>query len=223
MTVTQSRADALSGVLNGIRVIPVVVIESVSVAVPLGQALIGGGLPIAEVTLRTAAARDSIREMAQLDGLVVGAGTVLFPDQVEIAAEAGARFIVSPGFSADIVKAARACGIPVVTGAATATEIQMALESGQDLVKLFPAEAIGGLATVKALSAPCPNVRFIPTGGITETSAPSYLAHPAVLAVGGSWMVARDLLAAGNFVEVTRRSAAAARLAGGVTSESRLS
>jgi 2-dehydro-3-deoxyphosphogluconate aldolase/(4S)-4-hydroxy-2-oxoglutarate aldolase len=213
MPATQSRAEVLSDVLNGVRVIPVVVIKAVSAAVPLGQALIEGGLPIAEVTFRTAAARDSIREMAQLDGLVVGAGTVLSPDQVETAAEAGARFIVSPGFSSEVVRAARACGIPVVTGAATATEIQMALESGQDVVKLFPAEAVGGLATVKALSAPFPDVRFIPTGGITEASAPSYLAYSAVLAVGGSWMVAGDLLAAGDFAEVTRRSAVAASLA----------
>jgi 2-dehydro-3-deoxyphosphogluconate aldolase/(4S)-4-hydroxy-2-oxoglutarate aldolase len=221
MTVADIKADHVTEQLARVRVVPVVVIDDAAAAAPLARALVDGGLPIAEVTFRTPAARDAIREMAGVDGMLVGAGTVLRPEQVDSAVQVGAQFIVSPGFSAAVVKAAQARHVPVISGVATATEIQMALDCGLELVKLFPAEAVGGLATVTALSAPFPSVRFIPTGGITEASAASYLAHPAVLAVGGSWMVAADLLAAGNFAAITQRAAAAVALAQSVTSERR--
>lgn len=218
MTLAHTSANELLDKLAVVRIVPVVVVDDAAVAAPLGNALLAGGLPFAEVTFRTPAAGDAIREMSGIGGLVVGAGTVLCSAQVESAVAAGAQFIVSPGFSADVLRAAREHDVPVITGAATATEIQMALEHGQDVVKLFPAEALGGLATLKALSAPFPSVRFVPTGGITELTAASYLAESAVLAVGGSWMVARDLLAAGDFAAVTARSAAAVALARSVGS-----
>lgn len=208
---TSTGADFVA-VLQGIRVVPVVVIERVADAEPLARALVAGGLPCAEVTFRTAAAQEAIAAMAAVDGMLVGAGTVTRPEQVAPAVEAGARFIVSPGFSARVVTASRDAGVPGITGAATATEIQMALDEGLDTVKLFPAEAVGGLATLRALSAPFPGVRFVPTGGITQDSAADYLANPAVVAVGGSWMVTPQLIASGDFAEVTRRAAAAVEL-----------
>jgi 2-dehydro-3-deoxyphosphogluconate aldolase/(4S)-4-hydroxy-2-oxoglutarate aldolase len=209
MTVTG--ADFAS-VLHGIRVVPVVVIQRAADAEPLAQALVAGGLPCAEVTFRTAAAAEAIAAMAAVDGMLVGAGTVTRAELVGQAVEAGARFIVSPGFSARVVAASRDAGVPGVTGAATATEIQMALDEGLDTVKLFPAEAVGGLATLRALSAPFPGVRFVPTGGITQDNAAGYLANPAVAAIGGSWMVTPQLIASGEFAEVTRRAAAAVGL-----------
>jgi 2-dehydro-3-deoxyphosphogluconate aldolase/(4S)-4-hydroxy-2-oxoglutarate aldolase len=187
---TLTGADFVA-VLQGIRVVPVVVIERVADAEPLARALVAGGLPCAEVTFRTAAAQEAIAAMAGVDGMLVGAGTVT---------------------RAELVTASRDAGVPGITGAATATEIQMALDEGLDTVKLFPAEAVGGLATLRALSAPFPGVRFVPTGGITQDSAADYLANPSVVAVGGSWMVTPQLIASGDFAEVTRRAAAAVEL-----------
>jgi len=202
---------ALDDVL-ALRVVPVVVLEDVADAVPLGRALAAGGLPVAEVTLRTAAAAKSIRALAAGTDLLVGAGTVVRPAQVDAAVAAGARFVVSPGLSRDVVERCRVHDVPVLPGVATATEVMAALELGLDVVKLFPAEAVGGLATIRALAAPFPSVRFVPTGGVTEENAPAYLAHPHVAAVGGSWMVAPALVARGDFDEVTRRAAAAVAL-----------
>jgi 2-dehydro-3-deoxyphosphogluconate aldolase/(4S)-4-hydroxy-2-oxoglutarate aldolase len=145
---------------------------------------------------------------------VVGAGTVLTAAQVDLAHDAGARFVVSPGLSAEVVRRCQALALPVIPGVSTASEIMAALALGLDTVKFFPAEASGGLPTVKALAAAFPQVRFMPTGGITSHNAPSYLAHGSVVAVGGSWMVAPDLLAAGRWDEVAARCAATAAAVG---------
>lgn len=199
-------------VLGGHRIVPVVVLDEPAKADALGAALVEGGLPVAEATFRTPEAAAVLRRLAEREDLVVGAGTVLTERQVDQAVEAGARFVVSPGLSASVVRRCQEAGVPVVPGVATPSEIMQALDLGLDTVKFFPAEANGGLATVKALAAAFPQVRFMPTGGITVDSAPAYLAHPAVAAVGGSWMVAGDLLAAGRWDEVARRCAASTAL-----------
>jgi 2-dehydro-3-deoxyphosphogluconate aldolase / (4S)-4-hydroxy-2-oxoglutarate aldolase len=195
------------------RLIPVVVLEDASAAASLAGALTAGGLHSVEVTFRTAAAPDAIKAMAEDKSLLVGAGTVLTPAQVDQAVGAGARFIVSPGFGPKVVAHCQALGVPVYPGVATPTEIQMALDAGLDTVKFFPAEQLGGAPMVKALAAPFRSVRFIPTGGVNTANLAEYLAIPAVVAVGGTWMVAPDLLAAGNWAEVTRRTAAALEVA----------
>ena len=191
------------------RIVPVVVLADSAGAEPLAGALVAGGLHCVEVTFRTDAAADVIRAMAVRPELVVGAGTVLTAEQAEQAVVAGARFVVSPGFGPAVVRRCQELGVPVFPGIATATEIQMALDAGLDTVKFFPAEQLGGVGMVKALSAPFRTVRFIPTGGIDTGNLADYLAVASVLAVGGTWMVAPDLLAAGDWAEVTRRCVAA--------------
>jgi 2-dehydro-3-deoxyphosphogluconate aldolase/(4S)-4-hydroxy-2-oxoglutarate aldolase len=214
-------ARAVSGLpvldrLGDLGVIPVVVIDDPSRAAALGSALLLGGLPCAEVTLRTDTALESLRALAENPDLLVGAGTVLRPAQVEAALEAGARYIVSPGFSASVVSECQRSGVPVLPGVATATEIQAALEAGLEAVKFFPAEASGGLAALKAMAAPFRALRFVPTGGITADGLATYLAEPSVLAVGGSWLVSADLLAARDFAQITDLVAAAVRVVRGV-------
>jgi 2-dehydro-3-deoxyphosphogluconate aldolase/(4S)-4-hydroxy-2-oxoglutarate aldolase len=199
-------------VLDGHRIVPVVVLDDHAKADALGAALVQGGLPVAEATFRTPEAAAVLRRLADNDDLVVGAGTVLTARQVDQALEAGARFVVSPGLSAAVVRRCQEAGVPVIPGVATPSEIMHALDLGLDTVKFFPAEANGGLATIKALAAAFPQVRFMPTGGITADTAPAYLAHPSVAAVGGSWMVAGDLLAAGRWDEVASRCAASTAL-----------
>ena len=201
--------------LGDLGVIPVVVIDDPSRAAALGSALLLGGLPCAEVTLRTDTALESLRALAENPDLLVGAGTVLRPAQVEAALQAGARYIVSPGFSASVVSECQRSGVPVLPGVATATEIQAALEAGLEAVKFFPAEASGGLAALKALAAPFRGLWFVPTGGITADGLASYLAEPSVLAVGGSWLVSADLLAAKDFAQITDLAAAAVRVVRG--------
>jgi len=191
------------------RIVPVVVLADSAGAEPLAGALVAGGLHCVEVTFRTDAAADVIRAMTVRPELVVGAGTVLTAEQAEQAVTAGARFVVSPGFGPAVVRRCQELGVPVFPGIATATEIQMALDAGLDTVKFFPAEQLGGVGMVKALSAPFRTVRFIPTGGVDTGNLADYLAVPSVLAVGGTWMVAPDLLAAGDWAEVTRRCVAA--------------
>ncbi|MEE6257908.1 bifunctional 4-hydroxy-2-oxoglutarate aldolase/2-dehydro-3-deoxy-phosphogluconate aldolase [Plantactinospora sonchi] len=191
------------------RILPVVVLENASAAPDLAAALTAGGLRAIEVTFRTAAAAEAIRLMAERPDLLVGAGTVLTPAQVDQAADAGAKFVVSPGFSPAVVRHCQERGLPVFPGAATATEIQMALDAGLETVKFFPAEQLGGVGMIKALAAPFRSVRFIPTGGVNTGNLADYLGVPAVLAVGGTWMVAPALLAAGQWDEVTRLTAAA--------------
>ncbi|WP_318783215.1 bifunctional 4-hydroxy-2-oxoglutarate aldolase/2-dehydro-3-deoxy-phosphogluconate aldolase [Plantactinospora soyae] len=199
----------VSETIAATRILPVVVLEDAASAPALAAALTAGGLRAIEVTFRTAAAADSIRAMSDRPDLLVGAGTVLTPAQVDEAADAGARFVVSPGFSPAVVRHCQERGLPVFPGAATATEIQMALDAGLTTVKFFPAEQLGGVKMIKALAAPFRSVRFIPTGGVNTGNLADYLAVPAVLAVGGTWMVAPALLAEGRWDEVTRLTAAA--------------
>lgn len=199
---------SLTEVLARHRVVPVVVLDDVDRADALGAALVTGGLPVAEVTFRSPAAAAVLRRLADRGDLAVGAGTVLTAEQVDLAHRSGARFVVSPGLSAEVIERCRVLGVPVLPGVSTASEIMQALDLGLDLVKFFPAEPSGGLPAIRALAAAFRQVRFVPTGGITAELAPSYLAHPAVAAVGGSWMVPPDLLAAGRWDEVSALCAA---------------
>jgi 2-dehydro-3-deoxyphosphogluconate aldolase / (4S)-4-hydroxy-2-oxoglutarate aldolase len=201
--------------IGATRLLPVVVLQDAADASPLADALTAGGLRSVEVTFRTDAAAEAIRIMSENPDLLVGAGTVLTTAQVDAAVAAGAKFVVSPGFSARVVGYCQSLGLPVFPGVATATEIQMALDAGLEIVKFFPAEQIGGAKMIKALSAPFRSVRFIPTGGVNTANLADYLALPAVFAVGGTWMVAPDLLAAGKWDEVTRLTAAAVALTEG--------
>ncbi|MEH0973721.1 bifunctional 4-hydroxy-2-oxoglutarate aldolase/2-dehydro-3-deoxy-phosphogluconate aldolase [Micromonospora sp. CPCC 205546] len=205
--------DAVVGAVGAARILPVVVLDDARDGAPLADALVRGGLRCAEVTFRTDAAAEAIRVMSERPDLLVGAGTVLTPAQADRAVEAGARFVVTPGFSPAVVRCCQELGVPVFPGVATGTEIQMALDAGLDTVKFFPAEQLGGVGMIKALAAPYRSVRFIPTGGVNTGNLADYLALPAVLAVGGTWMVAPDLLADGRWDEVTARTAAAVEAA----------
>ncbi len=199
----------LASVLAGARVMPVLTVRCVSTAGPLADALVTGGARCAEVTFRTPDAESVLKEMAAHGGLAVGAGTVLTAEQAERAVAAGARFVVSPGFDEEVVVKCRELGVPVVPGIATATELMSALKAGLDTVKLFPAELLGGVRTLRALAAPFPRTRFVPTGGIGASGLAAYLAHPAVLAVGGSWMATTDHLRRGDYEEIRRLTAEA--------------
>ncbi len=180
---------SIDALMRSVAVIPVLVIEDAAHAVPIAEALVAGGLTALEVTLRTPAALDVIRAMATVEGAVVGAGTVLNPRDLDAALAAGAEFIVSPGLTDPLTDAAKANGVPYLPGVANAADIMRGLDHGLDRFKFFPAEASGGLKALKALAAPFGQVRFCPTGGITEATAPHWLAEPAVLCVGGSWVV----------------------------------
>jgi len=197
--------------LESARILAVIVIDSVDHAAPLAHALRAGGIPCAEVTLRTPEALTAISAMAQIDGFLVGAGTVISAEQVDRCADAGAQFIVSPGFDDDVIERAHDRGLDVVPGVATATEVQRATRAGLDVVKFFPADRLGGLASITALAAPFPDMRFIPSGGVGPTNMREYLDDPAVMCVSGSWMATRDLIAAERFTEIERLSAEATR------------
>jgi len=179
----------IDNVMRMAPVIPVLVVKDVAHSLPVAQALVNGGLPVLEVTLRTEAALDVIREMSKVDGAFVGAGTVLNEKQLDQAIDAGAKFIVSPGLTKPLAKAAIERGIPFLPGIATAADIMRGLDLGLDHFKFFPAETSGGIKALKALAAPFYQARFCPTGGITEQTAPDWLALDAVLCVGGSWLV----------------------------------
>lgn len=200
-------------VLTSARLLPVVTIGDAGRAPDLGRALKRGGLPLAEITLRTPAAEDALRILAADDELLAGAGTVLNEEQAERVIDAGARFVVTPGFSLNVVKHCQARSVPVFPGIATSTELMMALDAGIDTVKFFPAERLGGLPTLKALAQPFHMVRFIPTGGISAANVGDYLAHPSVPAAGGSWMVAASLISDGRFDEIEKLTAEAVALA----------
>ncbi|MDE8650173.1 bifunctional 4-hydroxy-2-oxoglutarate aldolase/2-dehydro-3-deoxy-phosphogluconate aldolase [Novosphingobium album (ex Liu et al. 2023)] len=172
-------------------VIPVLVIDDVAHALPVAEALVAGGLPVLEVTLRTPCALDVIREMKQVPGAVVGAGTVLNPADLDAAIAAGAEFIVSPGLTKKLGKAVIAAHIPLLPGIANASDIMTGLDLGFTRFKFFPAVASGGIAALKAIAAPFGQARFCPTGGITHDTAPEWLALDAVLCVGGSWLMAK--------------------------------
>ncbi|MGW1183362.1 bifunctional 4-hydroxy-2-oxoglutarate aldolase/2-dehydro-3-deoxy-phosphogluconate aldolase [Streptomyces drozdowiczii] len=203
-----------SSVLDLAPVVPVVVLEDSADAVPLARALVAGGLPAIEVTLRTDAALDAIRAIAaEVPGAVVGAGTVISARNVEDTVAAGARFLVSPGWTDALLGAMKGSGLPFLPGVSTTSEVVALLERGVTEMKFFPAEAAGGTAYLKALSAPLPQARFCPTGGISAASAPSYLALPNVGCVGGSWMVPADAVAGRDWDRVARLAAEAAALA----------
>lgn len=194
----------LMGELGRLGVVPVVTIERSEDAVELGRALMAGGLPCAEITFRTAAAEEAIRQISSsLPHVIVGAGTVLSVDQANMAVSAGARFIVSPGFNPKVVDWCLEHEVPVTPGVVTPTEIDMALDKGLDILKFFPAEAIGGVAMLKAIAAPYIGVRFIPTGGISPQNLGEYLKLPMVHACGGSWLAPAKLISAGAFDEIT--------------------
>lgn len=180
---------AVERVMTLAPVIPVLVIEEIDHALPIAEALVAGGLPALEVTLRTPCAIDAIRVMKQVPGAVVGAGTVLNPGDLARALDAGAEFIVSPGLTPELGQAAVDSGVPFLPGSANASDIMLALDLGLSRLKFFPAVASGGTAALKAIAGPFGQVRFCPTGGITQATAPEWLALDAVLCVGGSWMV----------------------------------
>jgi 2-dehydro-3-deoxyphosphogluconate aldolase/(4S)-4-hydroxy-2-oxoglutarate aldolase len=202
------------GLLAGHRVVPVVVIDDADAAADLGRAIVAGGLGCAEVTMRTDAGLAALAAMAQVDGLLVGAGTVISVDHVQRVADAGAAFIVSPGFDSDVVDAARSLGLGVLPGVATATEMQRAISLGIDAVKLFPAHAIGGLDAVRAFAGPFPDLGVVPSGGVNADNAEAYLALSTVRAVSGSWMVERESVARRDFSAIEQACRVAARLGG---------
>lgn len=200
----------LNEVLATHRLLPVLTVAGQENGSRLGRALIDGGLPLAEVTLRVDGALDALRAMARMD-LVVGAGTVVTAEQVDRAVDAGATFVVSPGLHAGVVQRCRERGVAALPGVATASDLMHALALGLDTVKLFPADLVGGSAAVEAFSSPFPSVRFVPTGGVRPSTVASYLSLPAVLAVGGSWLAPPDVVQAGHWDEVTRRAHEAVR------------
>ncbi len=201
--------------IGELKIVPVIALDRSEDAGPLGDALLAGGLPCAEVTFRTDAAVGAMQILAEYPDILLGAGTVLSVDQVKVAVDAGARFIVSPGFNPKVVGYCAENDIPITPGICTPSDIEQAIGFGLEVVKFFPAEAFGGLKTLKAISAPYTMMRFIPTGGVSTANLCDYLAFPKVLACGGSWIAKRDLINAGRFDEITRLTSEAVALAGG--------
>lgn len=195
-------------------VVPVLTVDDAATAEPLARALVAGGLPALEVTLRTPAALAAIRAMRRVPGGIVGAGTLLTPDDVRAARDAGAEFGVSPGATPDLLAAAEAAELPMLPGAATASEVMALRQRGYTLLKFFPAEPAGGRAVLKALHAPLPDVGFCPTGGVSAANAPAYLALPNVRCVGGSWVAPAEAVRAGDWARIERIAADAAALQG---------
>jgi 2-dehydro-3-deoxyphosphogluconate aldolase/(4S)-4-hydroxy-2-oxoglutarate aldolase len=202
--------------IGELRIVPVLTAADADVAEGACRALLGGGLSVVEITFRTEAAAEAIRRAAAIDGLLVGAGTVLSPEQLALAVEAGAAFAVAPGTSPSIIEAARLAGVPFIPGAATPTEIERARALDCRVVKVFPASLIGGPSFLKAVAAVYPDVRFLPTGGITPENLRSYLEVPSVLACGGTWICESTLLRDGLFDEVERRARSAVEAASAV-------
>ncbi|WP_082553301.1 MULTISPECIES: bifunctional 4-hydroxy-2-oxoglutarate aldolase/2-dehydro-3-deoxy-phosphogluconate aldolase [unclassified Phycicoccus] len=200
-------------ILDLAPVIPVVVVDSVEQAVPLARALLRGGIPVIELTLRSAAGLGAIEAVAsEVEGMVVGAGTVVTPEQVRQVQDAGAQFIVTPGSPPRLLEAALASGLPLLAGAGTLTEMLTLAEAGLEAMKFFPAEASGGRPYLSAVAGPCPQLRFCPTGGITRETAADWLALPNVGCVGGSWLTPKDAVARGDWDVVERLAAEAATL-----------
>ncbi len=200
-------------VLDVSPVIPVVVVESAEQAVPLAQALLRGGIPIIEITLRSEAGLAAIEAVAnEVDGMVVGAGTVLTPAQVDQVRDAGAQFLVTPGSPPRLLEAAVGSGLPLLAGAGTLTEMLTLAEAGLTAMKFFPAEASGGRPYLSSVAGPCPHLRFCPTGGVTPDNARDYLALPNVGCVGGSWLTPKDAVAQGDWARIEALAAEAAAL-----------
>lgn len=198
----------IDAVIKRNPVIPVVVLDDAKDAGALADALLAGGITTAEVTFRTAAAASAIAQMSQHSDILVGAGTVTNLDQARTAVDSGAKYLVMPGYDQDIVDYCQASNVPVLPGATDASWLMKALNSGLRYVKFFPAEASGGLPVISALSGPFPQMQFVPTGGISIENLAQYLAHPQVAACGGSWIATRQLIAQGDFREITARAAA---------------
>lgn len=206
-------SDKTRAILTTAPVIPVIVIDDVAAAIPMATALVAGGLPVLEVTLRTRSALEAMRVMAaEVEGAIVGAGTVLTPQQLSAVETAGAKFVVSPGASPKLLDAADDCSVPLLPGAATAGEAMVLLERGYRCQKFFPAEPAGGRHYLKALSSPLPDIEFCPTGGITAATAEAYLALPNVLCVGGSWVTPGDAVASGDWARVEALAREASKL-----------
>jgi 2-dehydro-3-deoxyphosphogluconate aldolase/(4S)-4-hydroxy-2-oxoglutarate aldolase len=210
------KSNDLSQILTRIatlKIVPVIALENSDDALALGRALVDNGLPVAEITFRTSAAAETIRRLrAAHPDMLIGAGTVLDRAQVEQAQAAGADFIVSPGLNPNTVRACRDLAIPIIPGVNNPSAIELALELGLNALKFFPAEPSGGIRMIKALLGPYPQLRLMPTGGISPTNIKDYLAIPQVLACGGSWMVAEELLRSGNWSEVGRLTREAVEL-----------
>jgi 2-dehydro-3-deoxyphosphogluconate aldolase/(4S)-4-hydroxy-2-oxoglutarate aldolase len=194
-------------------IIPVIVIDDLAHAQPLAEALVAGGLPVLEVTLRTPVALEAIKVMAQVPGGVVGAGTVLTESDMQAAKQAGAQFAVSPGATPRLVQAATQQALPLLPGAATSSDVMALYEQGYDMLKFFPAEANGGIPALKALGGPFPQITFCPTGGVTPENARAYLGLPNVVCAGGSWVAPKSLRDAGDWVGVEALARDAALLA----------
>ena len=203
-TMTHTSTAAVTEILSEIQIVPVVVLDDATGANELADALVAGGIPCAEITFRTPAGHEALNALRGRTDLLLGAGTVLNAADVDLAVDAGAKFIVSPGFGADVVARCRERGVTAIPGVATASELQAAVAAGLRHVKFFPAEQAGGLPMLSALSGPFPEVRFMPSGGLRPDNVHAYLGHPAVFAAGGSWMVPRAAIVAGDFREVAR-------------------
>ena len=194
-------------------IVPVVVLDDAEQAVPTARALLKGGITAMEITFRTAAARDSIAKVAQeVPEMIVGAGTVLTVEQARAAVEAGGKFLVSPGTDPEVLDEAAKLGVPMLPGVVTPSEIMVGLKKGVKVFKFFPAEAYGGLKTIKALCGPFPQIKFLPTGGISQGNMADYLKNPKIQAIGGSWMVTKDMVNAGDFDGIAEKTAAAIAL-----------
>lgn len=210
---TEARNAAVDAVFAKAPVLPVIVIDRVEDAVPLARALVAGGLPVLEVTLRTAAALEGMRRIAaEVEGAVLGAGTVLTPSDLEASAAAGCSFAISPGATPALYHAADASPIAWLPAVATASEVMQGLAHGHQRFKFFPAVSAGGIPALKGLAGPFPQVRFCPTGGIDAASAPGFLALPNVGTVGGSWMLPKDAIVAGDWARIERLAREAAGL-----------
>ena len=207
------KTENLLSILKLQPVVPVLIVDDARSAVPLARALVAGGLKAIEITLRTAAALDAVRAVAEeVEGAEVGAGTILNAAQFDAAVEAGSRFIVSPGTTQELLDAARSSSVPLLPGAATASEVMALREEGYSVLKFFPAEQAGGAPYLKALSSPLAGTVFCPTGGISLKNAHDYLSLPNVICVGGSWVAPKELVSAGNWAEISKLAAEAAAL-----------
>ena len=198
---------SLHKIIENCGIIPVVVLDDAANAVPLAKALLAGGINICEITFRTAAAEESIRQIAlNVPEMIVGAGTVITKEQLKAATDAGAKFIVSPGSDLEVIRYAKELGVYMLPGAVTPTEIMQLIKEDIKVVKFFPAENYGGLKTIKALSAPFPNIKFVPTGGVSLSNLTAYLEFDKIAAVGGSWLCTKDLIKDGKWNEITKLS-----------------
>ena len=198
---------SLYKIIENSGVIPVVVLEDAANAVPLAKALLAGGINICEITFRTAAAEEAIRQIAlNVPDMIVGAGTVITKEQSKAATDAGAKFIVSPGSDLEVIRYAKELGVYMLPGAVTPTEVMQLIKEDVKVIKFFPAENYGGLKTIKALSAPFPNIKFVPTGGVSLSNLTAYLEFDKIAAVGGSWLCTKDLITNGKWDEITKLS-----------------